>query len=964
MFVAFTTIALRIGFEFFNNEKLVFAMFVLMGPLTIIAFLSFWGTVGRMFSLRQGKRLFGLIDTGQIMGIILASYAIPVLLRFNFEILNSLYICSVSMILALIIQIFISSKYTLKSRGEVSDIKRRSNFFDLFRKKYTSLMVAFVVLSVLAAFFIHYSFLVVTEENYPDATALASFLGVFMGTVMVFTLIIKTFVYARLMKTYGLKLALTISPILLGVFVVGALIVGSVYGYSIGTAGFTFFFLLMVSGKLFSKSLKDSVEVPSSKILYQSLDPHIRYDVQSRIDGTVNELAALFSGLMMAGLALIVSFKLIHFSYVLGFILLIWAFLAFKLHNSYKSSLRESLNNFQKSNIKTDSFTGIQQIEDLQSMKAEDIETIIQYVPQSWNGFISKNFNDLLKKTETIQNYTLKWIDSLSISEARDQISTLETQTPENKSRLGNLIKRFSFSAGLLKKQGISEFVESDDPEKRLKALAYIEQNENENNKVFLSVLIRDNDFRVRISTIRLIGKLNYVDFTSRLTDLLSDKKYYPFAYHALDNMKHDIIDKLDHTFYSTASSPVQMHRILRLICSIDTEEIIPFILNKLDQPEIEIHKIVLRKLAKMDYDPDPQYKQRLIEYLQKIIGITAWNIAARVSLKESGKNSGLRECFDQEIEDMTDLVFDVLSVIYDTQTILQIKNNILTGSSETIGYSLELIDLFVDENIKSGLFAILEDSADTIKMGSLQIEYPVEILKLEDLLHAIINRDPNYIHTYTKVLAIKELSGIDNYKPGDDLIAQLFNPDIRIAGLAGAQLASFDESVFRKVITRLDSERRNSLESYIRESRQNKDEFQTGIIIEMLRNTGKFETLSLFNLYKFSCITHIRIFEKDKEYELNRNTIGNVLFYFENGEFKLNDKETEFSCTCLPDHFYSAPLLIPPECKNLKIIASQNGRLLTVDIESYKELVFDNEEIFLPVIKEISSGKPDKQKV
>ncbi|GAG81025.1 unnamed protein product, partial [marine sediment metagenome] len=93
--VAVFTGLLRFGFEIYSSDWLVFFVFVMMGPLNIIALLGFWGTVGRMFSLRQGKRLFGLIDTGQIAGIILSSYAVPVLLTFNFETKNLLFISSV-----------------------------------------------------------------------------------------------------------------------------------------------------------------------------------------------------------------------------------------------------------------------------------------------------------------------------------------------------------------------------------------------------------------------------------------------------------------------------------------------------------------------------------------------------------------------------------------------------------------------------------------------------------------------------------------------------------------------------------------------------------------------------------------------------------------------------------------------------------------------------------------------------
>ena len=63
--------------------------------------------------------------------------------------------------------------------------------------------------------------------------------------------------------------------------------------------------MIISLSKLFNKSLKDAIESPSMKILYQSLDSGERYDIQARIDGIVNELTAFTAGLLMAGLLMI-----------------------------------------------------------------------------------------------------------------------------------------------------------------------------------------------------------------------------------------------------------------------------------------------------------------------------------------------------------------------------------------------------------------------------------------------------------------------------------------------------------------------------------------------------------------------------------------------------------------------------------------------------------------------------------
>lgn len=953
LFVAVVATLLRIGFYFFDSDLLVFAMFVLMGPLTIVAFLGFWGTVSRMFSLRQGKRLFGLIDTGQIMGIIIASYAIPVLLSFQFKILNSLYICSGSVIVALIIQIYISSGKSLEKVEVRPERKRKSSFLDLFKSRYTFLMVGFVVLSVLGAFFIHYSFLVVTEVNYPDPKSLASFLGVFMGTVMVFTLIIKTFVYARLMKTYGLKLALVISPILLGIFVIGALIVGSVYGYTASSAGFTMFFLLTVSGKLFSKSFKDSVEVPSSKILYQSLDPDVRYDVQSRVDGTVNELAAFSSGLLMAGLAMISGIKLIHFLLVLGLILIIWTILAFRLHKSYRVSLRESLNRFQNIFLVTGRKDKINEIDDIKEYSSNEVGRLIEFAPQSWNGFLSRNLPQIMDKSTSNRENALYWIDILNLTESYSLLKNLEEESGENqKGIVQSLLSRFNLKDSDKNQPEIEKLGTSRDPEKRLKAIVAIGNQKDDYARHLLAGLLRDKDFKVRVSAIRLVGKQKIHSFTGHLIDLLDDEVYYPFAFAALHEMAEEIADRLDHAFYRSSASPDLKRRLLNLMCGIRSEKIIPFLMAKLEQPELFIHKMVLKRLGELKYQPGEAEMQRLSEYLQRMIGIASWNIATRQGLNDGDFNPLLLECFDQEIRNVYDHIFTVLSVMYDPQTIYQIKKNIETGMSETIDYSLELLDLFLDENLKSGLFALLEDSQYNQKITRLQTEYPVEILHGERLLHSILNRDYNYIDPYTRTLAILDLSGIEAYRPGNDLIAHLFNPDLRMAEVAAAQYMAFDETGFREASARLDAERRTQILNYVEKTRDAREEFLHISRIDLLKESGKFEEFSLFDLYVFA--EKFRLLElKREESKLFTEISEEGFFIYTASPGLLMIDESGSEKILEPGQFfYSGKLLSDYEKDNVKLSSSVHHlNIMILPAENLKTLIFDNEESYLPFL-------------
>ncbi|HEX2977086.1 MAG TPA: hypothetical protein VHO68_14205, partial [Bacteroidales bacterium] len=346
--VASLTLLLWLTLLLSPAKWVVFIVFIMFGPLNILAALGFWGTAGRLFSLRQGKRLFGLVDSGLVVGVIISCYTIPVLLALKFESHNILLLSACSVLVAAVLQIIIGSKFSFTGESKPVQKKEKAikeSIFSVFRKDhYIRVMAIFVALSVMTAFFVQYSFMAVTRLQYTSEEDMARFLGIFTGSMMIFTLLVKLLAFSFLIRNYGLKICLAISPVLIAVFTAIAIGIGLILGYTPqAMTGFLIFFLVMALSRLFSKSLKDSIESPSFKVIYQTIDEKVRYEIQSGMDGTVNEIAALSSGLLLAGLGMLSFIKLIHFSYVLFLIILAWIYIAYTLYTEYRKSIRKAL---------------------------------------------------------------------------------------------------------------------------------------------------------------------------------------------------------------------------------------------------------------------------------------------------------------------------------------------------------------------------------------------------------------------------------------------------------------------------------------------------------------------------------------------------------------------------------------------------------------------------------------------
>lgn len=841
-FIAAVSFLLWMGFFFTGGDRHVFIIFVMMGPLNIIALLGFWGTVSRMFTLRQGKRLFGLIDTGQIFGIILASYAIPFLLSLQIGTRDLLLISAISILAALVFQWILTRKFELeKGSKQEEESGEKTGLFSLLKNPYVLNMSVFVGLSVMAAFFIHYSFLAVTKENYPENVDLAAFLGYFNGTLMVFSILIKTFVFSKLLKTYGLKLALVLSPILLFMFTVFAVLVGQLGGYTAAAASFTFFFLLISVSKLFSKALHDSIEAPSFKILYQSLNINIRYHVQARVDGTINEISALFSGLMLTGLGAIVFINLLHFSYFLLIILLAWSIAAFGLYRSYKRSLNESLARYKKSGELVEESRKREEphAADQKGSPRELINTVTLYeiaFPEKLRDYI----RDVLKKASgRMGKFLLNKIGEHELFTMKEALDQWVDDNPDEeiKTLAGDLSSRFDevLSANYSFEQ-LEDGMKSQDPEKRKLTAVYIGFHPSAEYTPLVNILLRDHDITVRRSAIGAAGAVKSGEHGPVLVELLSGPLYRE-ASGALVRMGAASLEGLSQAFYRTGVEEKTLVRIMRILPGIEDPGARALLMTHIDHYSADVSRQAVASLREMNYQAEAGEVPKMIERIKSHIGVIAWDFSASYSLEQNAGFDHLHKAFRDELAADFDLLYQMLSIAYDPRSIHHIRKNIETGTSESIGFAIELLDLFIAEDLKTVLFAVLEDATLPEKIRQLQQYYPVNPVDIRELLLSLINRNPNLVSSFTRACAVYYLNMLEDYQANDDLVAQLFNPDPMLRQVAGIRLKEMDPEKYASALRRLPEEWQHEMRAWAEDKADTNGELILEKVFYLLKN-------------------------------------------------------------------------------------------------------------------------------
>ncbi|MBI9052826.1 MAG: hypothetical protein JEY96_03360 [Bacteroidales bacterium] len=952
IFISISTAILRLLFQFTESNWLIFLIFIMMGPLNIIALLGFWGAVGRIFSLRQGKRLFGLIDSGQIFGAILSTFAIPVLVAVGFQQKNLLFLSSVSIVGALIMQLIISVKFNLNQVISKAT-KKQKRLPVLLKNKYILFMSVFVVMSMFTAFFIQYSFLSVTKENYPDHNDLTEFLGAFTGSLLLFTFLFKTFLYSKLMKAYGLKISMIISPFLLGIFTLLAVGIGSLWGYTSASASFIFFFLIISLSRLFSKALKDGVEYPSFKILYQSLKVDIRHDVQAYVDGTINEIAALASGLLLAVLGLFEFFTLIHFSYALLIILVIWFFIARKLYFEYKTTLQESLAEFK---VKEESVNDFSEYitDNLCNDLSKDPKFItgIEFNSKIHPLEFEQNIDQLISHSNSqIEEYAISKVSDLKLIEKYININSLKEVHIENE----NLKEVIHRAQKTIETPGNTELIKlskARSTDERVLAAFLIGKFYNKELFVYLKALIRDNQSTVKIATIRSATKLQLESLCPYIIDYLDSEDIYSYAYDSILLFKQKALSYLDLVFYKSGTNHRVLLRIVKLIAEIGGNEAKELLVKKLDHPNEEILNFILLGLQKCNFEADENNINQVHQIIEKHIGLIGWNIAAKQTLSEYDIFEELETAFNEEITANFEMLYLLLSLAYDAQSVLHVKENIESGTSEGASYALELLDLFVSEEIKPKLFPVVEDISLLEKIRLLQDFYPIKKLEIEELLLDTINRDINFISLWTKACAIKAIKNLKNSKVTDDLVAHLFNPNQLLRQSAAVVIYELDKENYYSIEKRLSDTYKEELEDTLdeREGSENHLLFEK---TQFLKSIEHFENVPSKYLFLLADVMTEYKTEDENFSFYNDLELNDKLLLIKGDSVSLKDESA--STLLLPNKLYVIDDL-KVKSNHFTFENTMNSTVYLIDKKDLMYNVFDYYEIEVCVLKWFSN--------
>ena len=749
LFVFLSVLAISIGVYAFDSGWITFIMYTWVRLMVYITLVNFWGVAGRLFNVRQGKRIFALISIGEVVSYMVGYLSIPLILKF-LNTPNLLFLASLSLFFCLIMVLIIFTTFKdqlqsgiIKSANADKSSQSDWNYWNLLKKPYFRIISLMALLPIFGYLFVDFLFLAQTKVEFANNPQdIARFLAIFLGSLAFLEILLKL-VSGRFLNKYGLRPSLLSLPIIL----VFSIILAAVFGALYGPIGMFFSFIALA--RLFERSIRGAVYEPAFQLLYQPVPTEQRLPFQNQIEGIPKASGTVITGAVILIFSIFPFITLVHYTWIFIVVLGLWIWVAFKMYEEYRNMLKTKLSEMKVSIL---------------NEQDPMVTLIMQTFSDAKAGHLQKltDFFDMVAPA--------------SFKMAGKEIASLSTN--EQKREEG---EDYTF-------EYMVDIARSDKVRERLMAAHLLGSSGRYNTYKLLINLINDDDPGVRKAAIIAAGKIKRVELWPHIIENLLIPENSHSAGEAIKIIGEPILQELNRFFDKINTQKPIQQKIIRLFEAIKGENSIKYLREKIYHPDNDIRFQVLLSLSNLEYHASATEIAFIKQTIEDSVETLVWIMASLNDLTANIDTLTIRQALLQELEDKKEHIFLLLSLLYDSKTIGHIREYIESKDTNAKIYALEISDMTISDDIKEMFFPIFEDLSIQERLYRFSQRFPQEKMTFIDRLEDIISKDYSQINRWTKACAIEALSKIsndDSLQTEELLAANIVNSDPLLGELA-----------------------------------------------------------------------------------------------------------------------------------------------------------------------------------
>ena len=237
---------------------------------------GFWMVTAEQFSIRQAKRLFGLIGAGGTLGAMITGVSLS-FLTSRLTTLQLVLGLDVMLAMTLFFQLRMPKLAPHDHHQEGQKTGIREGLALVFERPHLRNIATLVFVATMASTILDWQFKELVDSANLTEAEMTGFFGAFYGWTGVIALLIQVFVAARLMSTAGIATSLSVLPVLLLVGSAGMLLLPSLFVATLARGG--------------DNTLRKSLHRSVLEYLYVPVPVAVRRKTKTFIDSVVDSAA-------------------------------------------------------------------------------------------------------------------------------------------------------------------------------------------------------------------------------------------------------------------------------------------------------------------------------------------------------------------------------------------------------------------------------------------------------------------------------------------------------------------------------------------------------------------------------------------------------------------------------------------------------------------------------------------------
>jgi AAA family ATP:ADP antiporter len=682
---------------------------------------QFWILVNDIYHPRQAKRLIGFLVSGGLLGGIcgsLLSSALAGVVKTE----GLLLICPVMLGVGLVVVFFVKrfQREEVKERPEKTDERNKQKVgymesFRLLRKsRHLIFLSGIMVSAIVVTTLIDFQFNSVVAYRFVEKNARTSFFGLFFAGLMLFSFLFHTFLTSRILRKFGIRIALLIAPFIL--------LAGSAVVFLF--MGILFWWAIFLKGA--DKSLAHSLNQSVRELLYIPIPLEIKYKAKVFIDMFVNKLARGIGALLI-----LLTFSVFglwgtdpggivkYMSSIVVIFAVVWIILNLSITKEYVNIVKKSLR------IKwqdADRFIGEKIDVDMTKLVFDTLESknrsSVLYAMNLFDLVKKEKMSPELKKIISQKSDEIRASSMGSLFELDGEVLIPEMEDTIDEENLDVQVQEI-MSLDVYQevmKDSIDKIISEEGKDKevsRMEAAKVMGMMEPSPSLIqSLSKLIRDESPEVVSYAVESAGKLKRRELVPFIVQHLSNPYIQGVAQKALVGFGGKIIGMLK-DYLGDSEEDLRLRKsIPDIIAQVGTQRAANILSLEMKKKNKDIEPEIIAAIYKMrSKNPQLFFDKKIIfpEIMEKIIDSHVIMIEIQEAISDR-KMELTAKGLENNLARSLRRIFELLSLIYPHEDMIRAYQNICSGSGKALDYSIELLDNVVKRDVMEILLPLIDD--------------------------------------------------------------------------------------------------------------------------------------------------------------------------------------------------------------------------------------------------------------